>query len=146
MKLLLALLLLFSAPVMALDACYAGAWNDPARVGEGIAFEVNPDTAEINGFFYTYNAEVPHWYVLLGDETEIVMYAGQKLAEEPFNAYVEPMGIARILGVSNDTLIFTYVLALKPNGNKCKPDKDDVCAGEFIYNRITQMIPCADPK
>jgi hypothetical protein len=144
MKYLAILLLTFGlfGSAQAIDECMVGAWNDPERIGEGIAFEVNPGTGEINGFFYTYDGNVPHWYVLLGDEKDITMYTGQKLEEEPFTAFVAPHGIAQILEVNSDTLVFTYDLALKTNGNKCNPGKDDVCSDEFIYKRITQMIPC----
>ena len=136
-------IMLFSVNAFALDACHAGAWNDVKRVGEGIAFEVNPKTDEVNGFFYTYDTDnSPFWYVLLGPEDNMLMYGGAKLTEEPFEAFIRPMGVAQILSVSDDLLVFAFDLSLKTDFRPCEEKKGDTCSGEFVYHRITQMIIC----
>ena len=134
------ILLMLSANVFALERCHVGAWNDLDRVGEGIAFEVNPQTDEVNGFFYTYNKTKPTWFLLLGAPDDITMYDGRKSSESPFKAKVAPVGKAKVLSVSDDILVFAFNLDINFDGQPCFGN----CGGEYVYHRITQMIDCPE--
>ena len=58
---LCALLLIFSAPVLAMDGCYSGAWYEPATSGEGIDIQVS--TEKVVLYRYAYLNGVPNYWV-----------------------------------------------------------------------------------
>ena len=147
MKTLLAILLFgFTGNIFAIDACMTGAWYSPEREGEGINLEVGAE--KLSGFFYTYYAENPHWFVFEGEDNFMLnLYTGHKISENPFKSLVTKVGTAKVLPVTDNILVFAYELELNYEGKPCINPESRACYGEFVYTRITDpVIPCVAPK
>ncbi len=134
------LLLLLTAPAMALDACMTGSWYAPDRNGEGIVLEILENTTV--GYFYTYGSQGRAWYVMVGDEF-LTVYGTALLSRNPFSVLEVDVGSAIITSIDDNTLRFKYSLTLDVDKNAAIPwCLNAFCDGDYVYQRLTQPIKC----
>jgi hypothetical protein len=142
MKLLLAILLMSSTNVVALNQCYSGAWYDLERPGEGINLDISVK-GQLSGFFYTFATTSHVWFAMNGKPSDMTMYAVQKTSVDPWKATEFEVGAATILPITDDMIVFTYALHtdIYHLGDWCLKG---YCSGQYVYTRITKPITCID--
>ena len=131
--LMLSILMLMSAPLLALDPCMTGSWYETD--GEGINIEVLSPERTI-GYWYGYGTKGnQRWYTMdFGADGSGTIYTtdiGRGLHE---------VGKASLDAIDSDTLLFVYNIII---------DLDDLpwcigCTGEAVNTRLTTVIECGD--
>lgn len=150
--LLMTLLLLFSVPVLALDACVTGAWAsaDPDWNGEGISVQVLPADQQnkVVVYFYRPGTTNSRWYLFVGerpedgeDYVELTAYSAVS-----YGAGGQETGTGSLSVTGDNTLEFSYEFKF----DLSKLDDPDVsipwclgCNNTFEYVRLTTPIPCS---
>ena len=139
--LLILLLTAFTAPALALDPCYTGAWGDPDRDGEGITITVLDDGRTLS-YFYTFGSEGRAWYVMVGTDV-LTMYGAEKRADDPFSAITAEVGAATLIPIDGDTIAFNYTLQLDVDRSAAIPwCLGGHCSGSYTYTRIADRGAC----
>lgn len=142
--LLMALLMAFTAPALALDPCYTGAWGDPDRDGEGITISVLDDGRTL-AYMYAFGSEGRAWYVMTSrPDGALTMFGALKTSEDPYNANTHNVGDATITPIDGDTIEFTYSLRLDIDRKNATIPwcSNNLCEGSYTYTRIYGAGAC----
>lgn len=136
----LLLLLTLSPNLFALDECMGGSWYDIERDGEGVDISVHDGVTF--GYFFTHGSAGTVWYTFSGKDV-LTVRGTRKTSEDPFKAFTVDVGAAVIVPLTDNLIRFKYDLTLDVDDDKETPwclSKN--CKGDFIYDRLTQVIPC----
>lgn len=140
----LAILLMFSTPLMAIDECFTGSWYDPiTNDGRGIDIQVM-DTMVV-GYYYTWYDNRRQLFILQGanDLKDGVALEGLHSGIKNGKSSVRHAGTAEIMVSNNDTIIFTHVWKYDwLRENSPIPWCFVECDKQYRYKRLTQPIPC----
>lgn len=135
MKFVLAIILMaIGLNAQASDPIVTGSWYNPDRDGEGISLEVDV------GYFYTYGIRGQSWYVLQKvTPDKFIMWRPANLNEAAAN-----VGTATVDVIDNDTIIFSYRLALDldKRGLAFPHCLGGHCSGVYEYIRQTHLMEC----
>jgi len=80
MKILSLILVLLSAPVMALERCMSGSWYDSTDPGTGIDIQVLG--SQTVGYYFTYGSQGKTWYVMLGEGRDLTIIGTTQKGDE----------------------------------------------------------------
>ena len=145
MKWILAALLLFSGPAMALDPCYSGSWYNPETAGQGFNLEVYEGL--VVAYFYSYDdLNNKQFYVGVGpnsEENPLILDVWETVGTADWPKHSNKIGGFKFDPIDGDNLVVEWGFQLDVDKNGAIPwCLYDHCRGGMHMYRLTNAGAC----